>query len=173
MRALARRHGIALDSLRYEAQFGTGAAVGRELALLLPQTFMNDSGRAVASALAELPGVDPARGLVVVYDELDLPFGRLRLRPRGGSGGQRGMASIIEALGSEEFARLRFGIGRPGEEGGGAVDRVLAPFDEAERAALAERIDRAVDAIEHVLAHGIAVAMDRYNRPDPPPAAAI
>lgn len=172
MRSLARRCGAGLDAPRYEALFGHGVLAGREVALLLPQTFMNESGRSVKAALADLPGVDPARGLIVAYDELDLPFGRLRLRPRGSSGGQRGMASIIAALGSEEFARLRFGIGRPGEADG-AVDRVLAPFDAEERAALGERIERAADAIEHVLAHGIAAAMDRYNRAEPPPDAAI
>jgi peptidyl-tRNA hydrolase, PTH1 family len=143
----------------------------REIAVLLPQTFMNDSGRAVASALAALPGVAPASGLLVVYDELDLPFGRIRLRPRGSAGGQRGMASIIETLQSEDFARLRFGIGRPGDAVG-AIDRVLAPFDAAEAPVLAERIARAVDAIEHVLAHGIASAMDRYNRAEAPTPAA-
>lgn len=169
-RAFTRRHGLAVGS-RLDAELACGPAAGHEVGVLLPQTFMNASGVAVAAALRAFPEVAPDSGLLIVYDDLDLPLGRIRLRARGAAGGHRGMASVIEAVGADRVARLRFGVGRP-PPGEDPRSYVLDPFDEAERAGLAGRIAHAVDAIDHFLAHGIASAMDRFNAAPPEPPAA-
>jgi PTH1 family peptidyl-tRNA hydrolase len=160
---LAERHSIALKrELRLEARLGEGEVRGVHVALLAPLAFMNASGRAVLAALAALPALDPAQDLLVVYDDLDLPFGRLRIRPGGGAGGHRGLADVQERLGRSDFPRLRFGIGRPAS-GEDPIDYVLAPFGAAETAVLAERLAAAAEALETALAEGVAAAMERYN----------
>lgn len=161
----AERHGLVLDRERFEGRFGSGPALGRPLALLLPHTWMNLCGAAVAQALRGLDGVDPERDLCVVGDDLDLPFGRLRLRAAGGAGGHRGLASIIETLGTRAFARLRFGIGRPPADVDPA-EWVLERFDRDEQAALAGRLEAAVDALDAWIADGVEAAMSRTNRRD-------
>jgi PTH1 family peptidyl-tRNA hydrolase len=132
---------------------------------------MNRSGEAVALALAAHPSLDPARDLMLVYDDLDLPLGRLRLRPRGGAGGHRGVASVIEALATRDLPRLRFGIGRPeapGEEARNeVVDFVLDAFSEPEEQLLAERIPLAAEAAVTLLRDGAVAAMDRFNANGP------
>ena len=165
---VAARHRIALRrESRLHALFGAGRVAGVEAALLEPQTYMNLSGRAVRAALDAHP-IDPREDLLVVYDDLDLPFGRLRLRPSGGAGGHNGIADIAEQLGHDEFARLRFGIGRP-PAGADPIGYVLAPFAPEEETQLPARLDAANDAIEWALAEGVARAMNRVNAP---PAAA-
>lgn len=165
---LAQRCGVALDEERFQGRFGAGwlpAAEGPalELGLLEPLTFMNLSGAAVAEALEALPVADPATDLLVVVDDVDLPFGRLRLRPSGGAGGQRGLADVIAALARQDFARLRFGIGRPGA-GMETSDWVLSPFSPEEASLLAGRLEAAAEACEVALREGVAVAMNRFNR---------
>jgi len=125
-----------------------------------PQTFMNLSGRAV-QPLARFYKA-PLNRLLVIYDDLDLPFGAIRLREKGGSGGHNGMQSIVERLGGGDFPRLRVGIGRPP----GRMDPaafVLRDFDAAELAELPGLLDRAVKAIESFVSEGIASAMNRHN----------
>ena len=159
---LVARHRIATE-VRFHGRFGetAGGGIGR-FGVLFPHTWMNASGASVRAAV-EVLGLDPARELIVVCDDLDLPPGRLRLRPRGGSGGHRGLASIGEALGHGEFPRLRFGIGRP-PAGSDVVEYVLAAFASGEVAALAPAIRRAADAVECAFSDGVGVAMERYNR---------
>ena len=164
--ALADAEGIPLGEQGFHSLYGSGMIAGQSTALLLPQTFMNDSGRAVRAALGAWPGVAPSRSLLVVYDDLDLPVGRIRLRPSGRAGGQRGMESIIVALGGEAFARLRFGIGRPVAPEP-IRDWVLSPFEPSAEGEAQRTIDRAVEAIRHWLSHGIESAMDQYNRTHP------
>jgi len=167
---LAERHGLALDEHRFEGRFGQGRVAGAPAALLLPETFMNRSGEAVGDAVEGLPVADPGRELLVVYDDLDLPFGRLRLRPAGGSGGHRGMADVmahLAAMGHGEgraFPRLRVGIGRP-PAGADPVAWVLAPFAPEERARLPGLLDAGAAAVEAVLREGVHAAMNRVNRP--------
>ena len=108
----------------------------------------------------------PLENLLVIYDDLDLPLGRVRLRPGGGSGGHKGMRSIIEQLGTEAFSRLRVGIGRPPGRMD-AAEYVLQPFDQAENAIITEIIEQAVAAIECWLLGGIVSTMDKFNRPIP------
>jgi len=161
--ALARAH-----SLRFSRQKGAKAHVaegqigGQHVILAKPQTFMNASGQAV-SRLARAHRVPPER-VLVVYDELDLPLGRLRMRPEGGSGGHKGMRSIIDVLGTQAFPRLRVGIDRPPGRMDPA-DYVLQPFDREQQPFAAEALTLAVEAVECWLAEGIVAAMDRFNRP--------
>jgi PTH1 family peptidyl-tRNA hydrolase len=169
----AADHGIGLVREELGGRFGTGAIAGVlpavPVAVLEPLTFMNRSGEAVAEAVATLPVEDPARDLLVVLDDVDLPFGRLRLRAAGGSGGHRGLADVIERLAREDFARLRFGVGRPAG-GLDTVDHVLEGFSRDEEAALPPLVARAADAVTLALTGGLAAAMNRYNADPAPPA---
>jgi len=124
-----------------------------------PWTFMNLSGRAVAAAKAGL-GVDMTR-LLVISDDISLPLGALRLRERGSAGGHKGLASVIAALGTQEFARLRIGVGAP--PGDDAAAYVLAPFAAEEKHLISAALGRAADAVERWLAEGPARAMSAFN----------
>jgi PTH1 family peptidyl-tRNA hydrolase len=158
---LAARFDLAFDKRQKRARVALGAVHGWRVVLAKPRTFMNESGRAVAP-LARFYKVQSER-LLVVYDDLDLPLGTVRLRPEGGSGGHKGMRSIIEHLGSQDFSRLRIGIGRPP----GRMDPaayVLQDFSADEEPLLEETLERAVAAIEVWLAEGVEAAMNRYNR---------
>jgi peptidyl-tRNA hydrolase, PTH1 family len=163
----ARDHELPLDARRFAARFGSGAvALGGErlaVALLAPETFMNHSGEAVAQAVAGLEIADVASDLLVVFDDVDLPFGRLRLRPEGGAGGHRGVADIIEKLARRDFARLRFGVGRPAPEQD-TREHVLEGFSAAEQELLPARVERAARAIAAALHHGVYAAMNEFNR---------
>jgi PTH1 family peptidyl-tRNA hydrolase len=157
---LAARLGLTFSRLESKALLAKGTHQGRRVVLAKPQTYMNLSGKAVVS-LARFYKV-PLVQLLVVYDDVDLPFGTLRLRPAGSSGGQRGMESIIENLGSQEFPRLRLGIGRPpGRMEAG--DYVLEDFSRQEMEFLPGILDRAVDAIFTFFDEGLVTAMNRFN----------
>lgn len=133
---------------------------GQGVLLLCPTTYMNRSGISVSEAVRfyKIPHED----LLVVCDDLNLPFAKLRLRSEGTSGGQKGLDSIIQFLGGNRFARLRFGIGRPPERID-AADYVLARFFEEEQKQLPQALKRAADAVETWLSAGTAEAMNRYN----------
>lgn len=156
---LAHRRGITLRS----EECGAVVADDAGLTLAQPQTYMNRSGYA-ARCLAERRGVAPAE-LLVVYDDVHLPLGRLRLRPDGGPGGHRGMESVIQNLQTEGVPRLRLGVGRaegplPGED---LVQYVLSSFERGELEAAEELVRRGADAVGAWLAEGIDAAMNRYN----------
>jgi PTH1 family peptidyl-tRNA hydrolase len=136
-------------------------AQGRELLLVKPLTFMNLSGTAVAGILRT--AARPAAALLVVCDCIDLPLGRIRLRRSGGSGGHRGLDSIIERLGTDDFARLRVGIGRPEQEAADVCEHVLSTWQPSELELVSRVIGVAAEAVQHVLAAGIEAAMNRYN----------
>ena len=166
----AASRGIELGERRFEGRFGRGSvpvagAASLDVGILEPQTWMNHSGRSVAEALGALPVDDPPQGLLVVLDDVDLPFGRLRVRPAGGAGGHRGLADVIEALGRSDLPRLRFGVGRP-EIPLETADWVLQPFSEEEAAELPARIATASEALGVALLEGVPAAMNRFN-PDP------
>jgi PTH1 family peptidyl-tRNA hydrolase len=133
---------------------------GNRLILVKPQTFMNLSGQAVVS-LARFYKI-PEYNLMVVFDDVDLPFGMLRLRPGGGSGGQKGMASIIERLGTQDFPRLRIGIDRPPGRMD-AADYVLQDFSRSQAEFLPPLFDRAVEAILLFVDQGLEAAMNKFN----------
>ncbi len=128
--------------------------------MLKPLTFMNLSGEALAS----VPGIDPVV-LLVIFDDISLPLGRLRIREKGGSGGHKGLESVVDHLGTGTFARLRLGIGSP-PEGVDWADFVLSPFPDRERALADEMVGRAADALELIVASGLGEAMQVYNRRD-------
>ncbi len=146
---------------------------GIPVLLVKPMTYMNLSGKALAPLLRR--EAIPAARLVVVHDDMDVPLGRLRLRAGGGTGGHRGMASVIASLGTEAVARVRVGIGRP-PDGIDAAQFVLSPVRGGERALWQQAIDSAAEAVEVVLRDGLERAMERFNgagesqRPGPAPA---
>jgi PTH1 family peptidyl-tRNA hydrolase len=146
------------------------ATVGGERALLCkPMEFMNVSGQAV-QRIAGFHKI-PAANVVVVHDELDVPFGRLKLGSGGGAGGHNGIRSIIAELGTPDFARVRFGVDRPPPAWQGA-DYVLANFTGAEQKRLPELIDLACDAVEEIISRGLPAAMNKFNtKPKSLPAA--
>ena len=157
--ALAASLGTSFRRMQAKALVTEARLEGVRLILAKPQTYMNNAGQSVGS-LARFFRL-PAEQILVIYDDLDLPPGALRLRPAGGTGGHRGMGSIVEHLGLDGFPRLRFGIGRPP----GAMDPadfVLQDFSRAEQD-LAAAVDRAVDCVRAFALEGIQAAMTRYN----------
>jgi PTH1 family peptidyl-tRNA hydrolase len=160
MDELARRFRIARQDYRYEAVLARTRIQGETVLLAKPLTFMNLSGRAVSSLVNKFK--INGEELLVIYDDMDLETGRIRLRARGGAGGHRGMNSIIERLGTGEFHRLRVGIGHP-PEGIRVTDYVLSPFAPEEKDITARAVQRAADAAEMWIREGIVKAMDSYN----------
>lgn len=157
---LARVASIPLRRVQFRAIVGKGSLDEESVILAKPQTYMNDSGQAVAP-LVNFYKI-PIENLLVIHDDLDLPFGTLRLRPLGGTGGQRGMESIVDKLWTSEFARLRVGIGRP--PGRMAPrDYVLHDFDSPQQELLPDVLDSAVAAVRLFIAEGIEKAMNKFN----------
>lgn len=157
---LAERLEIKFSRLESKALVAKGIYQDKRLILAKPQTYMNLSGQAVA-ALQRFYKV-PLDHLFVVYDDVDLPFGAIRIRPDGGAGGQKGMKSIIERLGTQEFPRLRLGVGRPpGRKQAG--NYVLQNFSAGEREALAHTLERASEAVLVYINLGLDAAMNQYN----------
>jgi PTH1 family peptidyl-tRNA hydrolase len=162
---LAARAGGPPFRDKFHGSFATASVSGVAFGLLKPLTFMNDSGRSVQGAV-QLYKV-PHESLFVVHDELDLPFGELRLKQGGGDGGHRGLRSITSCIGAD-YVRLRFGIGRPPPDfRGDPADFVLQGFSLAERTDLDQLIDRAADALVLAATRGISVAMNATNQRKP------
>lgn len=160
MDRLAETAGIKLTKVQSKAIVGIGKIGDQKVILAKPQTFMNLSGQAV-TALMRFYKIESSR-LVVAHDDVDLPFGQIRMRPGGGSAGQKGIGSIIEKLGSQDFARLRMGVGRPpGQQD--AASFVLEPFSKGDREFLPEFINRGADAVKCFVLEGIDTAMNRFN----------
>ena len=156
---LAQAHGLSFARRRAKASLALGKIADVGVALAKPLTYMNLSGQAVRPLVSfyKLSLED----ILAIYDDLDLPLGTIRLRPEGGSGGHKGMRSIIEALGSQAFPRLRVGIGRP--PGNDAVSYVLSDFTADEQITLESVYERIVAAVELFLREGIEAAMNAYN----------
>ena len=157
---LAERHGMRFSRREYKSQVADGRIGDEPVLLMKPQTYMNLSGDAVQRARRDLR-LEPNEFLVV-YDDLDLAAGRLRVGASGGAGGHHGVESIIEALGSKGFPRIRIGIGRPGSKDAN-VDYLLDSMTQEEAEALAGSVARAADAVEVALRDGVASAMSRFN----------
>lgn len=159
----AAKHGLTWKERAARSLLASGAVAGVPVVLAKPQTFMNNSGEAVAPLVKRFSISLP--DLLVVYDDMDLPFGTIRIRERGSAGGHKGLGSIIERLRSEEVPRLRVGIGRPAwADPEQVIEYVLSPFDATERAELPPVLDLAVEAIDSIVTEGITTAMNRYNR---------
>jgi PTH1 family peptidyl-tRNA hydrolase len=167
---IAAQEGVVVHNRRCRAATATCRMAGREVVLAKPETFMNLSGLAVA-ALAREFEADPARDLLVIYDELDLKLGTMKIRERGSTAGHNGARSISGALGSQEWLRIRIGVGpdlpteavaaggrRPGR------DYLLSPMRKADLAVLDEMLDRVATATRRILSEGPAAAMNEFNR---------
>ncbi|MFP5208286.1 MAG: aminoacyl-tRNA hydrolase [Acidobacteriota bacterium] len=170
---IAQQEGVVVQNRRCRATTATCRMAGREVVLAKPETYMNLSGLAVAALVRELE-IDPARDLLVIYDELDLALGTFKIRERGSAAGHNGARSVIGALGSQEWLRLRIGVGpnlppeavaaaggkRPGK------DYLLSPMRKADLTVLDEVLDRVATATRHILELGPAAAMNEFNRKD-------
>jgi peptidyl-tRNA hydrolase, PTH1 family len=173
--ALCRRAGASLTQEKFQGRLGQGILAGEKLLFLEPQTYMNESGRCLVAA-TQFYKLGPA-DVLVIHDELDLPFGKLQLKAGGGTGGHNGLKSIAGLWGTEQFDRLRFGIGKPGGGGtgpggstegetarGSVVGHVLSAFAKGELPELEALIEKAADAAALWVAHGMQTAMNRFNR---------
>jgi peptidyl-tRNA hydrolase, PTH1 family len=162
---LAQRHGGRLKLGKERALVDEVRIDGRRVALAFPQTYMNHSGESVCMLVRRF-GIDDLSRLVVVHDEIDLPVGRLKLKFGGGLAGHNGLRSIRSHLHTDDFARVRIGVGRPPSADRGA-DHVLKPPGKHDRAELDVVVQGAADAVEMILSDGIEAAMGRYNAAPP------
>lgn len=165
---IAQQEGVVVQNRRCRAVTATCRWAGRTVVLAKPETFMNLSGVAVAALVREFEA-DPARDLLVIYDELDLALGTLKIRERGSAAGHNGARSVTGALGSQEWLRLRLGVGPilPPEAIGGrrpGKDYLLSPMRKADLAVLDEVLDRAATAVRKIVEDGPAAAMNEFNR---------
>jgi peptidyl-tRNA hydrolase, PTH1 family len=157
---LATRHGGRLRKRKERAIVDEVTIDGRRVALAIPLTYVNDSGNAVG-ALVRRFGVDPEQ-LVVVHDELDLPVAELKVKSGGGLAGHNGLRSIVEHLHTQDFQRIRIGVGKPTSKERGA-DHVLNRFGKRERAEVDVTVEQAADAVETIVRDGVDAAMNRFN----------
>jgi peptidyl-tRNA hydrolase, PTH1 family len=167
---IAEQEQVVVNNRRCRAQTATVRIAGRQVILAKPETYMNLSGESVLALAKEL-NADPSHDLLVIYDELDLPLGSFRLRERGSAAGHNGARSIIGQLGTQEWMRIRVGVGpqlppeakAAGRRAGGK-DYLLAPLKKAELAVLDEVFDRVATATRRILEQGPAAAMNEFNR---------
>ncbi len=159
--AIAERAGIRITRPESKSYAGRGELAGQEVVLAKPQTMMNLSGVAVSGLLQKYE-CDPA-ALILLVDEVDLPWGMLRIRERGRAGTHNGMKSVVRSLGTEEFIRVRLGVG-PEKVWGDLADYVLSPLGRADREVAVKMAADAADAVEMILADGVGKAMTRFNR---------
>ncbi len=161
---LAQRHGIRVSRKDSQALIGLGEIDGHRVMLAQPQTFMNLSGNSVRALMEKHEiGLD---GLVVVYDELDLPWGALKIKPKGSAAGHNGMQSVIEKLGTQNIVRVRLGI-HPGHQLASGKDFLLSPLRRGQRKELDEFVGCAADAVRSIIAEGVEKAMTKFNRRAP------
>jgi peptidyl-tRNA hydrolase, PTH1 family len=159
---IAEQCGVTVDNRRSKALTARARVGNEEVLLAKPETFMNLSGVSVRE-LVEKSGVDPQKELIVIYDELDLPLGMIRIRERGSSAGHNGMQSIINALQTEEIARIRLGVA-PVPPAKGGASYILSPFRKSQLPAVDEMLDLAAQAVNVILSEGTKTAMSRFNR---------
>ncbi len=158
---LAKINHILISTKRFKSLYGTGWINSQKVILAKPMTFMNRSGEAVKKAVNFFHiGTED---LIVIHDDLDLPFGRLRFKRRGGDGGHQGVRSIIESIGENTFLRLKVGIGRP-PKGMEPAEYVLASFDEIQQSQLDGTLSLAAESLVVMLLEGVEVAMNRYQK---------
>src|SRR5579872_5300526 len=163
--AIAERAGIRITRPECKAIIGRGTVAGEEVILAKPQTYMNLSGVSIRM-LMEKYQTDPAE-MIVLVDEVDLPWGNLRIRERGSAGTHNGLKSIIGSIGTQEFIRVRLGVG-PEKVWGQLRDYVLHTMNKSERETAQELVANAVEAVELILTEGVSKAMARFNHKVPP-----
>lgn len=157
---VAAAWGISIHQKKFNVKLGRGRVNGIETLLIKPQAYMNKSGLPVRQ-VGDYFNVS-YQDMLVIHDDIDLEFGRLKIKVKGGHGGHNGVRSLIGALGGDAFIRLRVGIGRSGNEGN-VVNHVLGTFNQQERASLEKVIKRARDAVETILCEGAKEGMNRFN----------
>ena len=158
---LAEKYQIAVDTKKHRALIGKGVIEGQKVLLAKPQTYMNLSGEAVHEA-AQFYKI-PADHVLVIYDDVSLPVGKLRVRPTGSAGGHNGIKNIIAHLGTQEFPRIKIGTGAPAGGGAEMIDWVIGVPSQAERKILVESFENAVKAAEDIIENGCQKAMNDYN----------
>ena len=163
---IAEQCGVMVDNRRSQAMTARARIGNQEVLLAKPVTFMNLSGMSLRD-LVDKTGVDPEKDLIVMYDELDLPLGMIRIRERGSSAGHNGMQSIINALQTEEITRMRLGVA-PQPPAKGGANYILSPFRKSQLVAVDEVLDQAATAVQVILEEGVAAAMNRFNRKNKP-----
>ena len=163
---IANGLGIEVRNRQCRALTARATIAGEPVVLAKPETYMNLSGLSVRELVAEHQ-IDASRDLIVIYDELDLPLGTIRIRQRGRSAGHNGMESILGALNTDEFLRIRLGVGPDFKVGDGA-NYLLSPFRKVQEKVIDEELDTGAQAVEVVLKEGPAAAMNRFNRKNEP-----
>ena len=159
---IAEQCGVTVDNRHSKALTARARIGSEEVWLVKPETYMNLSGMSVRE-LVEKSGVDPQKDLIVIYDELDLPLGMIRIRERGSSAGHNGMQSIINALQTEEITRIRLGVA-PDDPAKGGARYILGQFRKSQLARVDEALDTTAQAVTVILQEGVAAAMNRFNR---------
>ena len=160
MDLLAEKQGVKLNKVKFKSAFNIMHFAGCKCLVMKPQTYMNLSGEAVREA-AQFYKV-PADHVLVIYDDVSLPVGKLRVRPTGSAGGHNGIKNIIAHMGTQDFPRIKIGTGAPGE-GGDMIDWVIGVPSQAERKVLLESFEKAIQAAECVIEYGCQKAMNDYN----------
>ena len=171
---IAEDCGVVVSNRRGRALTARARLAGQDVLLAKPETFMNLSGLSLVALIQEFEVANPSEDIIVLYDELALPLGTIRIRERGSANGHNGVKSISGALGTEEWLRIRIGVGKPTLSDGreikaGGKDYLLSPFRKQELAVLDEVLDRAKGAVEMVLTQGVRAAMNEFNRRPPDP----
>lgn len=157
---LASRYGITIDTKKHKGLIGKGVIGGQKVILVKPQTYMNLSGDCIREVLDYYK--EDTDNFIVIYDDISLDVGRLRIRPKGSAGGHNGIKSIIAQLGTDVFPRIKFGVGdKP--KGMDLADYVLGHFSSEDNATINDTLDTACDAVEMIIAEGTDKAMNRYN----------
>jgi len=163
---IAEQCGVMIENRHCKALTARSRIGNKEILLAKPETYMNLSGMSVLELVRKYE-VDPEKDLIVIYDELDLPLGMIRVRARGSSAGHNGMQSIINALQTEEIARIRIGVA-PDDPRKGGAKYILAPFRKSQLVAVDEALDVTAQAVNVIISEGIATAMNRFNRKNKP-----
>ena len=157
---LAEKLGVKLNKVKFKAAYNLVNFAGTKCLVMKPQTYMNLSGEAVREA-AQFYKI-PADHVLVIYDDISLPVGKLRVRPTGSAGGHNGIKNIIAHLGTQDFPRIKIGVGAPGNSGE-MVDHVIGVPSQAERKVLAEMFEQAIQAVECIITQGCQKAMNEFN----------
>lgn len=159
---LVEKHGVPQSGVKFNAMFGKGLIGGERVILMKPLSFMNLSGGPVRE-MVNFFKIDPEKELIVIYDDIDLDPGQLRIRKQGSAGGHNGMKDIIRCLGTDRFVRVKVGVGaRP--QDWDLADYVLSRFSDADRKVIDEGIEQAADAVEMAVEKGVDIAMNQYNK---------
>lgn len=159
--AIAEKAGISVSEKKHKALIGKGVFAGEKVVLVKPQTYMNLSGESIRE-VTDYYKVDAESELIVISDDIDLDVGQLRIRPKGSAGGHNGLKNIIQHLGTENFIRVRVGVGAK-QRGGDLVSHVLGSIDKDDMENYADALANAVDAIEVIMNEGTEPAMNKFN----------